>query len=105
MNELFDDWRPTKNTEQFTVRVWDRACSSRFPQGRGVGVRRGSEQRPLPGEAAILQEDAAALTTMTIVYVERTRTHKKNSLAFQVKGLRGAQDASYELIGGAQCKT
>jgi hypothetical protein len=42
---------------------------------------------------------------MMVVYVERTGTHEKNSLVLEAKSLRAAQDASHELIGGAQSKT
>jgi hypothetical protein len=51
-----------------------------------------------------LEEDAASVTAMTIVYIERTRTHEKNFLALVAKELWAAQDAAHELIGGAEAE-
>jgi hypothetical protein len=42
---------------------------------------------------------------VTIVYVERTRSHEKNVFILEAKSLRAAQDAAHELIGSAKAET
>jgi hypothetical protein len=44
------------------------------------------------------------MTAMTFVYIEGARSHEKNSFVLEAKGLRTAQDAAHELIGGTEAK-
>jgi len=55
-------------------------------------------------EPAILQEDSASVTAMTIIHVERTGTHKKDSFILEAEGLRAAQNASDKVACGPQSK-
>jgi hypothetical protein len=44
------------------------------------------------------------MTAITIIHIERTGTHEQDSFVFDAKGLRAAQNAAYEFVGGPQSK-
>src|ERR1700688_2768114 len=81
------------------------ARTRRLPQCGGLRVGGCSEQRPLPCEPAILQEDAASVAAMRKVHVKRTRPHQNDLFVLEAKSLWTAQNAPHELIGGPQSES
>jgi hypothetical protein len=96
MGKLLGDRRPVEHAEKFTVGERNGSGSGGFPQGGSIGICGRTKERR--GNASVTQKNSGALAAEGFLHIKGTRSHEMDDLITDSKGLRTAQDTSYEPI-------